>query len=77
MGVVGAAVSGFAASWPLKGVPHNHQINTLLPGAECRRYVLYVREQQQLARLLANTAQGGGSSGVDLVGYVEFQKSFK
>jgi hypothetical protein len=39
--------------------------------------VLYVREQQQLARLLANTAQGGGSSGVDLVGYVEFQKSFK
>jgi hypothetical protein len=56
---------------------HDRKLYKLLLGAECCRYVLYVREQQQLARLLANTAQGGGSSGVDLVGYVEFQKSFK
>jgi hypothetical protein len=38
--------------------------------------VLYVREQQQLAQMQANAGQGS-ISGVDLVGYVEFQRSFK
>lgn len=42
----------------------------------CYRYVFYVREQQQLALLQAHAGQNA-ESGVDLVGYVEFQRNFK
>jgi hypothetical protein len=38
--------------------------------------VFYVREQQQLALLQAHAGQHDGA-GVDLVGYLEFQRTFQ
>lgn len=77
--------------WPLvaavkrSGLQPAKLVSFLIAPAACaiqcqchcvRRYVIFVREQQQMARLQQQTG-GGTESALDLVGYVEFQHSYR